>query len=465
MRRAHLSENRLIPNYAIGLIIIHMGILVGCSSDSDGNQPSETKDQITVTTSNLNVDFDENPEQGALIGIISGQTNSGSVKFTLKDQQPTGALIVNAETGEITVADPTLFDFEEHPEITGTVAVTNGGVSKNAVITISLNDLFEEKVYRGDKQFYSQSDLNDFGAEMYTKIEGNLTIEEFLGPTDDYFLDLTPLSTISAIGGKLTIRGTEKLQSLDGLEVHNVREIEIRNNLELLDISSLETIKKLEGALWVMDNPILNSLEGLHNMTDVSELWVSANNSLNDLSGLDGLENVTGTVAITENNAIKSLSGLENLKSLGAGTSSSSLWIASNPNLENIEALSSLNDFSGDLHIIRNNSLLEIIGLKSSAYRYIEFLSNPSLQSLSGLSNLKNVQGWLSITDNGELKGLEGLENLNSVDELIIVQNPKMSDFCAITALIETGQPNTYNVTGNFYNPTSSQILGGDCNK
>jgi hypothetical protein len=97
--------------------------------------------EIIVTTTNFQSTIDENPVAGQILGVIDGTTNQGQLTFTLLSQTPEGAFIVDAQTGELSVDDYTLFDFEQNPILIGIVEVANQGVTANSNITVNLNDL------------------------------------------------------------------------------------------------------------------------------------------------------------------------------------------------------------------------------------------------------------------------------------------------------------------------------------
>ncbi|MRH99191.1 DUF1566 domain-containing protein [Kriegella sp. EG-1] len=105
---------------------------------------------VTVTLSNLDetsvqdltIDFDENPTNGDTIGTLA-VTGNGTLNFSITDQTPVGAVDINTNTGEITVADATLFDFEVNPVITANISVENSGNIESAMATVNLNNLNE----------------------------------------------------------------------------------------------------------------------------------------------------------------------------------------------------------------------------------------------------------------------------------------------------------------------------------
>ena len=117
-----------------GILLIFTSILiVSCSSDEDANE-------TIVTVSNLTKNIDENSLQGSIIGMVNGSSNTGTVNFSIVNQIPNGALAINATTGELTIADETVFDFETNPSITASVRVSAGETTNNATVTVNLND-------------------------------------------------------------------------------------------------------------------------------------------------------------------------------------------------------------------------------------------------------------------------------------------------------------------------------------
>ena len=76
-----------------------------------------------ITVSDLAVSIDENPIAGASIGTIQASVNTGSLQYSLTSQSVAGALVINASTGAVTVADATLFDFEVVQSLTANVVL------------------------------------------------------------------------------------------------------------------------------------------------------------------------------------------------------------------------------------------------------------------------------------------------------------------------------------------------------
>jgi len=106
---------------------------------------SKDDDPIVINLQNLEVTIDENPTVGQVIGTIESDNNA-SLIFSITSQTPNGALEINENTGELTVADATLFDFETNPTITATIAADKA--QNTATVTISLEDKHEVGEYK-----------------------------------------------------------------------------------------------------------------------------------------------------------------------------------------------------------------------------------------------------------------------------------------------------------------------------
>lgn len=112
-------------------------ILVFTACKDDEVSPEE------VTVSDFETTIDENPRANAEIGTVIAVTTQGELTFELINQTPANALSIDPSSGQLTIADSSLFDFELHPTITAKVVATANGTSKEADITIRLNDVNE----------------------------------------------------------------------------------------------------------------------------------------------------------------------------------------------------------------------------------------------------------------------------------------------------------------------------------
>ncbi|GCC52588.1 hypothetical protein SanaruYs_28250 [Chryseotalea sanaruensis] len=93
---------------------------------------------------NFTTSIAENPGANAGIGQVSASIlNSNEKTFAIVSQTPAGAVSIDASTGLIQVASPSLFDHENNPTITGVVSVTSRSETKTATFTITVTDVSE----------------------------------------------------------------------------------------------------------------------------------------------------------------------------------------------------------------------------------------------------------------------------------------------------------------------------------
>ncbi|WKN43122.1 BspA family leucine-rich repeat surface protein [Tunicatimonas pelagia] len=108
-----------------------------CKNDDEEPSPAQ------VTISDFTKTIAENPTVGTSLGNLSATTNQGTLIYSLSNQNPTGALAVDSLTGELTVANASLFDFETNQTLTATSTASVGTVSQPSTVTITLTDVDE----------------------------------------------------------------------------------------------------------------------------------------------------------------------------------------------------------------------------------------------------------------------------------------------------------------------------------
>ncbi|WP_044398562.1 hypothetical protein [Lacinutrix sp. Hel_I_90] len=225
------------------------------------------------------------------------------------------------------------------------------------------------KVFDGNVILNSQAQLDDFTAENYNIISGDLTIG--FDASSSQMSDITNLSQFTAltgIGGKLNISNNPLLPNLEGLNNLNfVRGLELRVN------------------------NIITSILPLSNVLALQSLQVEDNEALKNLDGLIGVETIWEYAVIRRNNSMLNLNGLDNLTTIEDGI----LNITESPVLTNINALSSLEMIAGDL-IINYTGLTSLNGLESldvlEGDMFFQF--NPELNNVCALENLVIQNGY-----------------------------------------------------------------------
>ncbi|MCG2420064.1 cadherin repeat domain-containing protein [Aequorivita sp. F47161] len=473
--------NRLLTFRIIAAAIILT--FISCSKDSDDPVPQEI--EITVSTEDFSTTMDENPTNGQIIGTVQGSTNEGAITFSIRAQNPAGAFSIDSASGELKVADEALFEFETNPTISGTVQVSNGAVSENASVTISLN---EQNIYELPYiRLWTQEDVNLFGANQYTRIMGTLYIgTPYEGYTTD-ISDLSPLGSIKTVDANLKIRNNpdlisttglgvthigeglivsenKNLENLDGLEgLTYVQYLQLIHNFALSDFSSLSQLTSLDNGLYLSGCYLLTDVDWLSNVASIGNVIDITNNpNLTNINGLSNLRNFTGEPDYISFNTNINLTNLNGLRNLTANVSNLSLF--QNYSLVNIDGLANI-QVTKSINIRYNHALENIDGLESTIGLEDELFifHNISLRNLFGLQQITNI-GKVTIDENENLLSLNGLENLLRVSQSFRArQNSNLSDFCALTNLCVNGDLNILQAENNAYNPTKQDIIDGNC--
>ena len=122
-------------------ILVVLASLISCDSEE-----SRKGLGITISASDFSTQIDEHPEEGAFLGVITANTSDGSeVVFSIDEdsESPQGALDIDAETGELTVASADLYEFDEVTEINAQVSITSGILVRKVNVNIVLNEVFD----------------------------------------------------------------------------------------------------------------------------------------------------------------------------------------------------------------------------------------------------------------------------------------------------------------------------------
>ncbi len=130
-----------MKNYKILYYVFICTIIIytsGCADD----EPTPVEIQIADLSTTIN----ENPVNGFVLGTITASASSGELSYQLGGQTPAGAMAIDPVTGEISVEDASLFNFEVNPIITATASASAEGVSETASITITLTDIAEDVI-------------------------------------------------------------------------------------------------------------------------------------------------------------------------------------------------------------------------------------------------------------------------------------------------------------------------------
>lgn len=133
-----IQTDKIMKTQSFFLCCFLVVLILGISSCDD-----ETVAPPTVTASGITITIDENPSDGRVLGSVTGTTDQGELVFSLTDENPSGALAIDVNTGELSVKDPTKFDFETNAVVRATGNVSVLGVTESASISINLTNMPE----------------------------------------------------------------------------------------------------------------------------------------------------------------------------------------------------------------------------------------------------------------------------------------------------------------------------------
>jgi len=111
---------------------------------------SSCKKDKNVYAEDFSVTIAENPEDSLLLGTIIATTEKSYITYSLKSESVSGALMVDASSGELYVKDASKFNYEVNPTITAEVEATNEKTTDISNVTITLTDVVEIPAVVGD---------------------------------------------------------------------------------------------------------------------------------------------------------------------------------------------------------------------------------------------------------------------------------------------------------------------------
>lgn len=358
------------------------------------------------------------------------------------------------------------------------------------ILLIITTFICKAQVFTGNIQLENQTDVDNFAANQYTSITGNLIIgaggtEHFNCINNFTVNDLSNLNTITSVGGDLKIYRNNILTTLNGLNnittvggkldlffqpalidlnalssITSVNDLElfnldlitnlnglsnlttignncyINNNQNLLNLNSLSSLTSIGGLLKIFNNDSLTNL-GLSQLTSVINISIDGNAMLTDLQGLENINPTNRNIFIVNNSNLNSVVGLNFHNSIG------SIDISNNPNLNDISNLNSLTSINGTFNIQDNDLLVDLSGFSNvtTITGGIGIGNNQNLTSLNGLNQLSTI-GWsIIIGNNPQLNNIDALSNLSYIPRALTISNN--SSLTNIDGLINVTAINT----------------------
>ena len=153
-------------------------------SDNHAKEPMESSATVRINLSDVNeyapvidvqtLSLDENPFNGQIIGVITATDDDTyqSLEFSIVDPENKGYFQIDPQSGELSVADSTAFDFETNEQLVVEIKVEDNhpqSLSSTENFTVDINDVFEVPV--GQIAYYPfDGNANDVSGNGYNGI-------------------------------------------------------------------------------------------------------------------------------------------------------------------------------------------------------------------------------------------------------------------------------------------------------
>lgn len=132
---------------AAGLLLLVL-VLAGCPNPTaglgggtaDDAASADDADSQALAVTGFDTAVPENPAAGEVLGTVTAAVGGESVTYSVSSQTVSGALAVN-DAGEVTVADPALFDYEANPVVEAVVEASTASNSGVATVTVNVEDV------------------------------------------------------------------------------------------------------------------------------------------------------------------------------------------------------------------------------------------------------------------------------------------------------------------------------------
>lgn len=300
-------------------------------------------------------------------------------------------------------------------------------IHSNHVLT-NLEGLEDVTTVSGYVEIYDNGSLVDLeGLNGLTSVEDYVQLE-----ANGVLSNVDALENLTTIGSYLQIKSHGNLATIDGLgnlvSVGGYLDLTSNGIDGVLGLNSLVSV----GDYVYMQWNGFNSLEGLSNLTSIGgDLEIIACWSLSDFVGLEGITSVD-ELKIT-GCGVLNFEGLNNINSV------EDLHIEGNPNVTNIDALSSLNFIDGRIIIRENEALTNLNGLTNidSIAGSVNIYENCSLTDVSGINNV-GINSSLDINKNCILTNLDGMDNVYIGGGLEIFDNNQLTSISGLDITQDT---------------------------
>lgn len=433
----------------ISIVLVSL-LFVQCSKDSDGDTNEEVNNVTlaNITINPITVTSNETATTGG--SIVSNGNGIITAKGVCWSTNPNPSIndnVTNEGEGDGAYTS-TLSGLDRNETYyIRSYATNEAGTAYSSSLTFSTASFCEQNEVNNQVLLYTQQEVNEFGALNVCTINSELFIRAPQGGTSDIH-DLTPLISLEKVEG-LYIMNLPDLESLEGL-----------NNLT-----------EVSESLYIIHNDKIMNIDPLGNISSpLEELVIDDNEKLNNLDGISGVTtfinqglNQGPSIIISNNTLLQNIDGLGNVTSF-YGDSGGSFALANNPILNNINSIQNFSQDIVRLIISFNYSLYDISGLTGIGDCTEIYIGYNSIDDLSPLFNVTSVQYDLEISGE-DMYNLDGLQNLTQVGgDIKFSYNNSLYNFCGLLNLVNSnGLQGNYIAEFNANNPTYQDLENGYC--
>lgn len=262
----------------------------------------------------------------------------------------------------------------------------------------------------------------------HNAVSGDLIVDRSYGHAD-----LTPISCVHAVGGRLVIRNTSRLERLSGLTLDRMEGVPLKalrlvNNAALVEVGDLLAAEPTTRVanLVVEGNPRLEVLRGLPPVVSGAGVTIVDNSGLTRVEGPSGARRSTRlrAVVLANNAHLASVGGFDGVVEVER------ISVEGNPLQRSLEGLD-------DLQLVEQWSMVNLprlvswrAGTSVTAIGALEVRQCDALPRLPGFSALNRASS-VHIVDNASLSSVSGLSISRTahptVDELVVEGNRALS--------------------------------------
>ena len=263
------------------------------------------------------------------------------------------------------------------------------------------------------------------GFSALERIAGNFQVSE-----NESLETISPFDNLLNVEGWFLIRRCNAMEKLIGFN-------------KLIKIGTIFNVSSFKGNLSIENNDVLTEINGFNSLLEVvRNIDIGGNASLINVVGFSSLEKVInisfGGQLLVE------IPIFEKLHTLG-GLEVWSTGLTDVKGFNNVQVIGDSTNYSGNLYIKDNDSLLEITGFAKliKIVAGLDIGQNNQLNSLAGFKNLVEVS-HLGVGGNPSLVSLNGLENIFKVEleggtAINVSGNNSLVDCSALCNLLSKG--------------------------